>query len=68
MEVESTSVCDRVETVGCSKSVPSVNTSYETCILSNVTAGPLDPPAEVEDTEEWKEHAKTACNNNESPP
>lgn len=60
MEVTSTEVKEKVEITDCSKSVPSVNTSYETCILSNVTAGPLGSPADMEDTEECREHTKTA--------
>lgn len=32
----------KAEELNWPKLVPSVNTSYETCILSNVTAGPLN--------------------------
>lgn len=49
MEVESWVVWDKVEELNWSKLVPSVNTSYETCMLSNVTAGPLDSSTMADD-------------------
>lgn len=54
MEWKPTVVRDKVEESDCPKLVPSVNTSYETCILSNVTAGPLSSPMEMEDTKDCK--------------
>lgn len=48
-----------------SKLVPSVNTSYETWMLSNVTTGPLNTSVEIDDKEEKEEPAKTTNKNSD---
>lgn len=48
-----------MEDVDKTKLAPSVNTSYETCILPNVTAGPLETTVAMEGEEEKREHSET---------
>lgn len=42
LNVVSEKVVECVEAVNCVKSEPPVNTSYETCIFTNVASGPID--------------------------